>query len=98
MKLFNGLTAGASLAAVMALSTPARAHELLGSERLDQGYAKARPTAEDKKDDKKKKKKSDKDKEAHCGADKGKHEGACGGKDGEKKGDKEGGCGEGTCG
>ena len=98
MKLFNGLTAGVSLAAMMALSTPAQAKALLASESLDSGYGQSQPTGDPKKKDKKKDK--DKDKEAHCGADKGKHEGACGGdkKEGDGKGDKEGSCGEGSCG
>ncbi|MFO0723471.1 MAG: hypothetical protein U1E65_06810 [Myxococcota bacterium] len=88
MKMFTGLTAGASLAAFMALSTPAKAAQLTQHESLDQGYAHNR-VDDQKKDDKKKKKDGDKDKkggkDGSCGADKK-------GKDGEKS------CGQGSCG
>lgn len=94
MKVIKGLTVSASLAAFMALSSPAKATQLLDHETLDQGYAQSAPASSDdeKKDEKdKKKKKGDKDKkgdkEGGCGADKDKK-----GKDGEKS------CGQGSCG
>lgn len=88
MKLFNGLTAGVSLAAFMAVSSPARADALLESESLDHGYGQAQPTAEPKKDDKKKKK-DDKKKDEEKKDEKA---------EGDDKGDKEHACGEGSCG
>ncbi len=53
MKVIKGLTVSASLAAFMAMSSPAKAAQLLDHETLDQGYANSAPASNDdeKKDD-----------------------------------------------